>query len=113
MRITDVFLSFPPLLLAIAIATALGSGFVNHDRHCHHMVAVVHALVRAQTVSLRERYSLKPRAASACHLSRSLPPHILPNGATPVLVQGTMDLGSAILTGAAINFIGLGVQRPG
>lgn len=113
MRITDVFLSFPPLLLAIAIATALGSGFVNT------MIAIAITwwpwytrLVRAQTVSLRERYFIEAARSIGVPSFKIIATHILPNVLTPILVQGTMDLGSAILTGAAINFIGLGVQPP-
>lgn len=113
MRITDVFLSFPPLLLAIAIATALGSGFVNT------MIAIAITwwpwytrLVRAQTVSLRERYYVEAARSIGVSDIRILASHILPNVLTPVMVQATMDLGSAILTGTALNFVGLGVQAP-
>lgn len=113
MRITDVFLAFPPLLLAIAIAAALGASFVNA------MIAIAVTwwpwyarLVRAQTLSLRERYFVEAaRSVGVSNLS-IISRHILPNVLAPVLVQATMDIGSAILTGAAISFIGLGVQPP-
>jgi peptide/nickel transport system permease protein len=69
-------------------------------------------LVRAQTLSLRERYFVEAaRSIGVSNLS-IVRRHVFPNVMTPVLVQATMDIGSAILTGAAISFIGLGVQPP-
>jgi peptide/nickel transport system permease protein len=113
MRVTDIFLAFPPLLLAIALAAALGSSFVNT------MIAISFTwwpwyarLVRAQTVSLRERYFIEAARSIGVPNWKIVTTHVLPNVMTPVLVQGTMDLGSAILVGAAVSFIGLGVQPP-
>lgn len=113
MRITDVFLAFPPLLLAIAIAAALGASFVNA------MIAIAITwwpwyarLVRAQTLSLREEYFIEAARSVGVSNVKIILRHILPNVMTPVLVQATMDIGSAILTGAAMSFIGLGVQPP-
>jgi len=113
MRITDVFLAFPPLLLALAVGSALGSGFVNT------MIAIAVTwwpwytrLVRAQALSLRERHFIEAARSIGVSDSRIIATHILPNVLTPVWVQGTMDLGSAILIGTALNFIGLGVQPP-
>jgi peptide/nickel transport system permease protein len=113
MRITDVFLAFPPLLLALAVGSALGSGFVNT------MIAIAITwwpwytrLVRAQTLSLRERHFVEAARSIGVSDSKIIATHILPNVLTPVWVQATMDLGSAILIGTALNFIGLGVQPP-
>ena len=113
MRITDVFLAFPPLLLAIAIAAALGASFVNT------MIAIAITwwpwyarLVRAQTLSLREQFFIEAARSIGISDWTIIARHILPNVLTPVLVQATMDIGSAILTGAAMSFIGLGVQPP-
>lgn len=113
MRVTDVFLAFPPLLLAIAIAAALGPSFTNS------MIAIAVTwwpwyarLVRAQTLSLRERYFVEAARSIGVSDFVIITRHVLPNVMTPVLVQATMDIGSAILTGAAISFIGLGVQPP-
>jgi peptide/nickel transport system permease protein len=112
MRITDVFLAFPPLLLALAVGSALGSGFVNT------MIAIAITwwpwytrLVRAQTLSLREPFVEAARSIGVSD-AKIIATHILPNVLTPVWVQATMDLGSAILIGTALNFIGLGVQPP-
>jgi peptide/nickel transport system permease protein len=113
MRITDMFLAFPPLLLAMAIAAALGPSFTNA------MIAIALTwwpwytrLVRAQVLSLRERHFIEAARSIGVTNFTIIRRHVLPNIFTPVLVQGTMDLGSAILTGAAISFIGLGVQAP-
>ena len=113
MRITDMFLAFPALLLALAIAAALGSGFVNT------MIAIAITwwpwytrLVRAQTLSLRERHFIEAARSIGVSTQRIIASHILPNVMTPILVQATMDLGSAILIGTALNFIGLGVNPP-
>lgn len=113
MRITDMFLAFPPLLLAMAIAAALGPSFTNA------MIAIALTwwpwytrVVRAQVLSLRERYFIEAAHSIGVNDSTIIRRHVLPNILTPVLVQSTMDLGSAILTGAAISFIGLGVQPP-
>ena len=113
MRITDMFLAFPPLLLAIAIAAALGASFTNA------MIAIAITwwpwytrLVRAQTLSLREQYFIEVARSIGVSDPAIIIQHVLPNVLTPVLVQATMDIGSAILTGAAISFIGLGVQPP-
>lgn len=113
MRLTDMFLAFPPLLLAIAIAAALGPSFTNA------MIAIgltwwpwYTRLVRAQTVSLRERPFVEAARAMGVSHATIITRHVLPNVMTPVLVQATMDIGSAILTGAAMSFIGLGAQPP-
>jgi len=113
MRVTDMFLAFPPLLLAMAIAAALGPSFLNA------MIAIsltwwpwYTRLVRAQVLSLRERHFIEAARSIGVSDLTIIRRHVFPNILTPVLVQGTMDLGSAILTGAAISFIGLGVQAP-
>ncbi len=113
MRLTDIFLAFPSLLLAIAIAAALGPSFTNA------MIAIALTwwpwytrLVRAQTLSLRERAFIEASRGIGVGEGTIILRHVLPNVMTPVLVQATMDIGSAILTGAAMSFIGLGVQPP-
>ncbi len=113
MRVTDMFLAFPPLLLAIAIASALGNSFTNA------MLAIAITwwpwytrLVRAQTLSLREREFVAAARGMGVRTPTIIARHILPNVMTPVLVQATSDIGSAILTGAAMSFIGLGVRPP-
>jgi peptide/nickel transport system permease protein len=113
MRITDIFLAFPPLLLAIALAAGLGPSFTNT------MIAISFTwwpwyarLVRAQTISLKERSFIEAARSIGVPGWKIILTHVLPNVMTPVMVQATMDLGSAILVGASISFIGLGVQPP-
>jgi peptide/nickel transport system permease protein len=113
MRLTDVFLSFPPLLLAIALGAALERSFVNT------MVAIsitwwpwYARLARSQTVSLRERPFIEAARGIGVSDVTNMVRHVVPNIMAPILVQGTMDVGSAILTGAAMSFIGLGPQPP-
>jgi peptide/nickel transport system permease protein len=113
MRITDVFLAFPPLLLAIAVAAALGPSLSNA------IVAIAVSwwpwyarIARGQAASLRHRHFVDAARAMGVRDSVILRRHILPHLMTPVLVQATLDVGSAILTGAALSFIGLGVQPP-
>lgn len=113
MRVTDIFLSFPPLLLAIAIAAALSPSFINT------MIAIAITwwpwyarLVRGQTMSLRSRHFIQAARGMGVPHRRVISTHILPNVTTPVLVQATLDLGSAILMASAVSFVGLGVQPP-
>ncbi|MCS7248920.1 MAG: ABC transporter permease [Anaerolineales bacterium] len=113
MRITDVFLSFPPLLLAIAIAAFLGPSLGNA------MLAIAISwwpwytrIIRGQAVSVRERQFVRAALAIGAPMSRIIFRHILPNTMAPVIVQASMDLGGVILTIAALSFLGLGAQPP-
>ena len=113
MRITDIFLSFPPLLLAIAISAALGPSLFNA------MLSITLTwwpwytrLARAQTVSLREQTFIEASRAIGVPGFTIIRRHVIPNVLTPALVQATMDIGSALLMGAALSFVGLGVQLP-
>lgn len=113
MRITDIFLAFPALLLAVAISAALGASFFNA------MLAIALTwwpwytrLARAQAVALKEQTFIEASRAIGMREVTIVREHILPNVLTPCLVQATMDIGSAILMGAALSFIGLGVQLP-
>ncbi|MDI6863204.1 MULTISPECIES: ABC transporter permease [Pseudothermotoga] len=113
MRFTDVFLSFPPLLLALLIASTLGKGLFNA------ILALVITwwpwyarLVRSQALSMKSlAYVEAARAAGVSHFVIMFK-HILPGCVAPLAVQCTMDMGSAILEAAALSFLGLGVQPP-
>lgn len=113
MRATDVFLSFPRLVLAIAIATTLGPGLYNA------MVAVALSwwpwytrLVRGQLLSLREQEFILAVISLGAEHSRILLRHLLPNVATAVVIQASIDFGYAILATAGLSFIGLGAPPP-
>lgn len=113
MRVTDVFLSFPSLLLAIILLATLGPGLTNA------MISLALTwwpwytrIMRAQAVSLRERTYVEAAKVIGVSELWVLIRHILPNAIAPILVQGTMDMSSAILAEAALSFIGLGAQAP-
>ena len=113
MRITDLFLAFPSLLLAMAITASLGRGLQNAA------IALVVSwwpwytrLVRGVTVSLRERYFIEAAQATGVRDSVIILRHILPNTISPVLVQATVDLGTVILAMGSLGFLGLGTQPP-
>jgi peptide/nickel transport system permease protein len=113
MRITDVFLSFPPLLLAIAIAAFLGPNL----RNAMFSIAIswwpwYTRIIRGQAVSIRERQFVRAARAIGTPQLRIIFDHILPNTMAPVVVQASMDIGGVILTIAAMSFLGLGAQPP-
>lgn len=113
MRLMDVFLALPALVLAMALAAALGPSLFNAML----AVAVVRVpayvrLARGQTLSLRNRTYVKASRSFGASPAYLLRWHILPNALSPIVVQATLDLGGTILTAAALSFIGLGAQPP-
>jgi peptide/nickel transport system permease protein len=113
MRITDLFLAFPSLLLAMAIASALGRGLGKAA------FALVISwwpwytrLVRGVTLSLKERYFVEAAQAIGVRDTVIILRHILPNTISPILVQATVDLGTVILAMGGLAFLGLGTQPP-
>ena len=113
MRITDIFLAFPSLILAMAIATALGPGLYNAMIAIAAVTWPIYArLVRAQTLSLRRQEFVEAAICIGATPVRILFRHILPNSLSAILVQASFNMGSAILTAAGLSFIGLGLQPP-
>ncbi|HID15789.1 MAG TPA: ABC transporter permease [Candidatus Atribacteria bacterium] len=113
MRITDLFLSFPALILAMAIAGALGPSLTNT------MIAIslvwwppYARLIRGQVLTLRDKEFVEAATALGASNVKIMFMHILPNSITPAIIQATMDLGSVILTAAGLSFIGFGAQPP-
>ena len=113
MRISDVFLAFPALILAMAIAAALGPSLQN----------VILAMVviwwpryarvaRGQVLVLREIDYMVAAKAIGTSGGRTFIHHILPNCISPIIVQATLDLGEVLLTAATLSFIGFGAQPP-
>ncbi len=109
MRITDVFLSIPGLVLAIAITGVLGRSIV------HVMYALIITwwpwytrLVRGQVLSVKERQFIEAARSIGASPTRLMLRHVLPNTISPVIVQGSMDFGYVILTAAGLGFLGLG-----
>ncbi|MFN8441469.1 MAG: ABC transporter permease [Caldilineaceae bacterium] len=113
MRITDIFLTVPALVLAIAVTAALGKGIINV------MIGIslvwwpgFARLTRSLVLGLREEvFAEAARSIGAGHF-RILFRHILPNTLSPIIVKMSTDFGFAVLTAAALGFIGLGAQPP-
>ena len=113
MRIMDVFLAVPSILLAIAIVSALGPSIINL------MVAISISsvpryarIVRASVLSIRDQEFVEAARAIGANNARIIFRHIIPNSLAPVIVQGTLGVASAILSTAGLSFIGLGIQPP-
>jgi peptide/nickel transport system permease protein len=113
MRLSDIFLAFPALVLAMAIAATLGPSIG------HTMLALTvlwwpwyARLIRGQVLSLRERQYVEAAHAVGVPPSGVIWRHLLPNTLTPLLVQVSLDVGFAILAASSLSFIGLGVQPP-
>jgi len=113
MRITDIFLAVPALVLAIAITAALGKGITNV------MIGIslvwwpgFARLTRSLVLSLKEEAFVEAANGIGASHARILFRHILPNAVSPIIVKMSTDFGFAVLTAAALGFIGLGAQPP-
>lgn len=113
MRLVDVFLAFPVIILAIAIVAVRGPGLNNVMIALTFVYWTTYARVtRGVTLVLREEdYVLAVRSMGASSL-RIMFRHILPNAISPILVIASLGLGNAILAEAALSFLGLGIQPP-
>lgn len=113
MRLVDITLSFPAILLAMAVTAALGPGLGNAAVAMVVVSWPVYArLMRAQVLSMREREHVEAAIAAGAGRVRVLTRHILPLCWSPVLVNATMDLGQIVLLAASLSFIGLGALPP-
>lgn len=113
MRVTDIFFAFPSLILAMAIAAALGPNLNNTIIAVALVSWPIYArLVRANVLALREREFVEAARALGSSQGRLMLRHLLPNTLTPVFVQASFDVGGAILTAAGLSFIGFGAQPP-
>jgi len=113
MRVTDIFLSVPPLVLAMAVAAMLTPNLFNA------MLAIsiswwpwYSRLIYGMTVSLREQYFVRELELTGASNTHILLREILPNCLGPLLTKLTLDMGFAILMGATLSFVGLGAQPP-
>ncbi len=112
-RIMDIFLSFPGILLAIAIAGILGPGIDNLVLALSVVGWVGFArLARAQTLSIKHREHILAAQALGSRDSRILAAHILPLILTPLIVEATFAVAGVIIGEAGLSFLGLGVQPP-
>lgn len=113
MRIMDIVLSFPSLILAIAIVTVLGPGLFNALLAIGIVSIPVYARVmRASVLSVREADFVTASRALGESSRGLLARRVLPNALTPLIVQGTLGIGGAILEVAALSFVGLAAQPP-
>jgi peptide/nickel transport system permease protein len=113
MRLTEVFLAFPALILAMAIAGALGPSLTNAIIAIAAVTWAVYArLVRGQILSLRQREFVEAARAMGASRKRIVLRHLLPNTLAPLMVQASFDMGSSIIAAAGLSFIGFGAQPP-
>jgi peptide/nickel transport system permease protein len=113
MRVSDVTMGFPPILLAMAITAALGPGLRNAAIG---LVAVwwpIYArLLRAQIMSVKHREHIDAAVSIGATRRRILRRHVLPLSFTPTLVNATMDFGQVVILLASLSFLGLGALPP-
>ncbi|MCM3204425.1 nickel transporter permease [Paenibacillus illinoisensis] len=112
-RLFDILLAFPGILLAIAIVAILGPSLQNALL----AIAIVNIptygrLVRSRVLSLRQEEFITSARTLGANNTRILFRHILPNSLTPLIVQGTLGIGTAIIEAAALGFLGMGAQPP-
>lgn len=113
MRLMDIMLAFPSLVLALALSAALGPNFQNSILAIAIVKIPVYVrLVRGQTLSIKERQFVKAAQTFGAPKVWIISRHIIPNCLAPVIVQATLGIGEAILIAAALSFIGLGAQPP-
>lgn len=113
MRGVDVMLCFPSFFLILAVICLSGAeSYEHHDCHRADVLDGGSRLVRAETLSLRERDFVAAAQLSGTGPLRIMFMHILPNALTPVLVSATLGVAGAILVESSLSFLGLGVQPP-
>jgi peptide/nickel transport system permease protein len=112
-RLTEVIISFPGILLALALVAALGVGLINV------VVAVTVSsipvfirLARASALTIRELQYIEAARSLGGSRLRSVFVHVIPNSIAPIVVQGSLQVGLTILTAAGLGFLGLGVPPP-
>ncbi len=113
MRLMDILLAIPSMLLAIAIVSAMGGGLTNV------MIAVgisnipqYARIVRANVITLKEQQFIEAAHAVGSKNTSIVIRHIIPNSLAPIIVQSTLGVATAILAAAALGFLGLGLEPP-
>jgi peptide/nickel transport system permease protein len=113
MRVVDIFLSFPPIMMAILVAAMMGpglqtvvialgiTGWTNYAR-----------LVRGEVLSLKQKDFVRQAKVAGCSNAHILFRDILPNVANTLIILFTLDIGRVIIASATLSFLGLGVQAP-
>ena len=113
MRVTDVFLAFPALILAMAVAIAIGPGLINS------MMALLVVwwpwyarIARGEALAIKNSQYMEAARAVGLKNIQIIARHVLPNILMPLLVYATLDISNVILTGSILSFIGIGAQPP-
>ncbi|MEQ8445527.1 MAG: ABC transporter permease [Pelagibacterium sp.] len=113
MRITDIFLGFPPLVLALAIVAVMGPGIANISFAIIIVTWTEYArVVRATTLVLREQNYVQAARALGASPARILFREVLPNAFGPIIVLASLGLGTAIISESALSFLGFGLPPP-
>ncbi len=113
MRVMDILLAVPPILLAIAIVAALGTSLPNLMLSIG--IASIPAysrIVRASVMTVKDQEYIEAAKAVGAKTHSIILEHIIPNSLAPVIVQSTLGVANAILSTSALSFIGLGIQPP-
>jgi peptide/nickel transport system permease protein len=113
MRLVDMVLAFPSLILAMALAAVLGPNIQN----AMIAIAIVKVpvyirLARAEALSIKEKLYVKSAETFGINRALIITKHIIPNAISPVIIQATLDIGDTILLIATLGFLGLGAQPP-
>jgi peptide/nickel transport system permease protein len=112
MRITDIFMALPLLILAMAIVTALGRSIDNIMKSLIVVGWPIYArTIRGSILTIREEDFVKAARALGAGTFRIIFKHVLPNSIYPVLILASLDIGAMVLTAAALSFLGLGSQE--
>jgi peptide/nickel transport system permease protein len=113
MRITDVFLGFPAVVLTLAIVAVLGPGIINISAAIIAVTWTEYArVVRATTLVLREQNYVQAARALGASAGRILVREILPNALGPIVVLASLGLGTAVIIESALSFLGFGLPPP-
>jgi peptide/nickel transport system permease protein len=113
MRITDIFLGFPAIVLALAIVAVMGPGVFNVAFAIFVVAWTEYArVVRASTLVLRQQNYVQAAKALGASNSRILFREILPNALGPIIVLASLGLGTAIIAESALSFLGFGLPPP-
>jgi peptide/nickel transport system permease protein len=113
MRIMDAIISFPALIVALAITAALGPGIgTAFIAISVVMIPVFARLSRGSVLSIREREYIEAARAMGAKDARIIFRHILPNVTEPIIVVGSIMIGACIIVESGLSFLGLGIQPP-
>lgn len=113
MRLMDILISIPPFLLAISISASLGSGTVNTSLAIGiGLVPTFARVLRSSVITIRNQEYIEAAYLCGAKSRHILLGHLVPNSLAPIIVQATLQIGSAIFSISSLSFIGLGVQPP-